>query len=283
MKEYFKLFVLILCDIFYLKKTKHLNKIKCRKNISDYKTVFVCIHEWGGYPLTRIKRISSDIVTFVCGLKYQLDRYAKYNGRYIVDVTVTMSDVELCENLDVIRSKCSNFLPVSNKGMDFSGYASFFDRIKDLPNSYVILSNSSVNAIQTDFIDSYIEYMDANKDVGMLGISCCSKCYQTLIRNNFNPHLQSFFLLTTISVLREVVEINNGKFPGVGISNKRLLIREGEIKLSQKVLALGYNLAVVTKDGPVKFNGVKNDWPMPLGDYRYYTNTPNAIYPIKFK
>ena len=189
----------------------------------------------------------------------------------------------MCRDIEYVRSRCDNLISVSNVGLDFSGYASFFDRIKDLPNSYVILSNSSVNAIQTDFIDSYIEYMDANDDVGMLGISCCSKCYQTLIRNNFNPHLQSFFLLTTISVLREVVETNDGKFPGIGISNKRLLIREGEIKLSQKVLALGYNLAVVTKDGPIKFNGVKNDWPMPLGDYRYYTNTPNAIYPIRFK
>lgn len=279
MKEYFKLFVLILRDIFYMGRTKH-NMVKCRQDVCDYKTVFVCIHEWGGYPLTRTKHISSDIVPFVCGLKYQLDRYAAYKGRYFIDVTVTMSDVQLCDNIDMVRSKCSTFLPVSNKGMDFSGYASFYERIKDLPNSYVILSNSSVNAMQSDFLDSYIKYMEDNRDVGMLGISCCSKCYQTLVRNNFNPHLQSFFLLTTISVLHEVIKINNNQFPGVGITNKQLLIRDGEIKLSHKVLELGYNLAVVTESGTFKFNADRRDWHLPIGDYRLHTQTPNAIYPI---
>ena len=74
-----------------------------------------------------------------------------------------------------------------------------------------------------------------------------------------------------------MVSANNGDFPGIGISNKQLLIREGEIKISQLVLSLGYKLAVVTESGVIKFNNNEKEWPLPKGDYRYYTSTPNMI------
>lgn len=242
--------------------------------------ICVVVHEWGGYGSRRRKHINDSIPDFDCGLEYQLERFNNYHGRRKLELTVTMSDMVRYADVENLQKRCHALVPVSNVGMDFSGYSTFFERIKDNANCYVLLSNSSVNAHQVNFIDDYIDYLEANPEVGMLGISCCSKCYQTLIRRNFTPHLQSFFLFTTLDVLKEAVALNGGEFPGVGIANKRLLIREGEIKLSRLVLQSGYKLAVVTPDGPVKFDGNPQNWTLPLGDFRCHTSAPNAINPI---
>lgn len=226
--------------------------------------------------------------TFLCGINFQLKRFEliKRDSAYQIDYTVTISDLGKYPTYDIqtVKSRCDRVLPVSNAGLDFSGYLAFYDFVKDKPNSYVILSNSSVNACIDDFLNDYIEYMENNLHVGMLGISYCTKMYQTLIRNNFTPHLQSFFLLTTIDVLRQVVAVNNNVFPGKGISNKQLLIREGEIRLSQLVMKLGYNLSVVNplNGVPFKFTSYV-DWSMPKGDIRQSLNYPNKITSILMK
>lgn len=250
-----------------------------RAEITD-KTLYVCIHEWGGYPLVRRKHINSTICDWQCGLKYQLDRFNNYKGGRAIEMTVTISDLYLCRDIEYIVTHCDQIIPVSNRGMDFSGYATFFEGLKGAKNCYVLLTNSSVNSLQSDFLDGYIDYMESNTDVGMLGVSCCSKCYQSLVRSNFTPHLQSFFLLTTLAVLEEVVESNSDRFPGAGVANKQLLIRRGEIAISQLVLRLGYKLAVVTEAGVVKFDNNPRNWRLPNGDIRTYTDRPNAIHPI---
>jgi hypothetical protein len=239
--------------------------------------LFVCIHEWGGYESSRQKTVKG-VKPFTCGLAYQLNRFKSYSGKYELKTTLTMSDPQLCKNRETLRNSVDNFVEVDNLGMDFSGYNAFYQMIKDMDNSYVILTNSSVNSLQTDFIDSYIDYLDKNKDVGLLGVSYSSKYAHTLIRNNFNPHIQSFFLMTTISVLNQIVSFNNNKFLGVGERNKHLLIRNGEVLISRIALKLGYNLAVVTENGVTKFN--YRDYPLQLGDYRWYTQYPNAVFPI---
>lgn len=83
-------------------------------------------------------------------------------------------------------------------------------------------------------------------------------------------------------MLNEIVENNQGHFPGENISNKRLLIRKGEIGLSTLALKLGYNLAVVfpTTGKPFKFVN-QSQWDKPLGDIRLKIDCPNRINPIK--
>lgn len=236
--------------------------------------IHVCVHEWGGYPIVRSKKIKN-IPQFECGLKYQIDRFAKYRKQNKVRLTVTISDPFLHENLNWIQCNSDQVLTVPNLGMDFSGYAHFYESIKNLPNSYVILTNSSVNSLQEDFLDSFIQYMNENRDVGLLGVSCSSKYYHTFIRNNYNPHIQSFFILTTISVLKEIVNRNNHKFPGTGIVNKHLLIRNGEVLISRRALELGYNLSIVYNHQVVKFN--YRHYPFPKTDLRQSSIHPNAI------
>ncbi|GEM_PF-743396 len=249
--------------------------------------IHVSVHEWGGYELERQKTIKHGS-TFVCGLKHQLSRFKQPVPNFEVDLTVTISDLERHGQLDYIQANANRVIGVSNAGMDFSGYATQYSRIKHLPNAYVILSNSSVEKDQQSFLEGYIDYMEAHPEVGIMGVSYCTKIYQSLVRNNFNPHIQSFFYLTTIEVLSEIVKRNGGSFPGQNITHKLLLIREAEVKVSQLALKLGYQLAVVQENGEVyQFgknhawdNGFRN-WKLPYGDVRQINQWPNRINKIK--
>lgn len=251
-------------------------KLKYRKPIMD-KKVKVCVHEWGWYASVRQKKIKNGS-SFQCGLKGQLDRFCNNPN---VDLYLTISDFNYLSIAELKSNLCIH--EVSNVGMDFSGYNSFFQTYKDAPNSYVILSNTSINLNSpSDFLDAYVDYMDNNPDVGALGISYCTKMIQTLVRPNFTPHIQSFFLMTTLDVLKEVVALNNGRFPGADINYKLLLIRSGEIRLSKLILKAGYKLAVVNPlDGvPFKFTDYKH-WTWLKGDIRQQLGAPNYITPIK--
>ena len=249
--------------------------------------VLVVIHEWGGYSSVRKKKIKNG-VPFSCGLAGQLERFILRNKDVKKKVYLTVSDLPLLKNQAELEQKVDMLLSVSNEGMDFSGYSAFYERIKDKPNAYVILSNTSVNVIQTEFLADYIKYMESNLDVGMLGVSYCSKTWQSLIRNNFNPHLQSFFLLTTVSVLNELVKANGNQFPGKGITYKRALIKKGEIAMSKIIQKLGYNLAVSLPDGTVFkfgknniFDNGYNRWKLNYSDLRLTTPNPNSISQIR--
>lgn len=267
---------------FTIKKTRITLRTPIHQNI-----IYIGIHEWGGYPLSREKQIKHG-TKFTCGLQYQLERFNTYKGKYNIDITLTLSDANIYQNKDFLKGKINHLLEVSNKGFDFSGYANFYRSIKNKKNSYVILSNSSINSIQDEFLDSYIEYFENNLDIGILGVSYCTKRIQSLIRNNFTPHIQSFFYLTTIETLNKIVQYNHNSFPGEGITHKLLLIRKGEIKMSQIALNLGYSLAVVLEDGDVyKFrkkhfldNGYHR-WTIHKGELRQHIKTPNKINPIQ--
>ncbi len=278
---------LLLLPILYIKNRLACNRRRSKRIRKPVLTdkVYVEVHEWAGYPVSREKRLKNGKV-FQCGLEYQLKRFdiARQYSRHQIDLTVTVSGLnDYPYDINYLKDKCNRVLNVSNIGLDFSGYSSFFNHIKDMPNSYVILSNSSVNSSIDIFLDDYIEYMESNPDVGMLGVSYCTKMYQTLVRNNFTPHLQSFFLLTTIDVLEEVINANHGYFPGVNIKNKQLLIRNGEIKISQLIMKLGYNLAVVRPDNGKPFKFLERAlWNIPQGDIRQKIDEPNKINRIKF-
>lgn len=246
-----------------------------RKPVEDG-IVQVCVHEWGGYAPIRCKNVET--VEFECGLKYQVERFKQYRKDGKVKLTITMSDSEKHQDIAWVKSNCDSLIEVSNIGMDFNGYRTFWETIKDKTNSYVILTNSSVEKYQCDFLEGYVKYMNDNPDVGMLGISYSTKMYHTLIRVNFTPHIQSFFILTTIDVLNQVVEYNHNKFPGADAAYKRLIIREGEIPISHIAAKLGYRLAVVHPDSGETFKFVgRKEWILPFDDLRLNCCHPNRI------
>lgn len=260
----------------------------CKYRLQSDDKIYINIHEWGGYPIIRTKMLKNG-KTFECGLRSQLQYYKSYMGLYKLSTIVTMSNPEMCLNIDWIRDNSDVQLFVDNAGYDFSGYEATYRYLKKKGgNPYILLSNSSVNSRIDNYIDGYINYLKKNLDVGILGISMSETFPQTLIRNNYKPHIQSFFLLTTLDVLDEIVKANNNIFPGKNMKHKLLLIREGEIKISQMALNLGYKLAVVQSNGKVIKFGRKcwlDNCYSTLFDKkvenRLYVEYPNRIYPIQ--
>lgn len=254
-------------------------QFRIRKKVQQ-DCVHICIHEWGGYQSERNKKLKDGKV-FRCGLAPAIRQLYPYHSAAKAQILVTISDSYLYRDSAILEKYKVDVLHVSNEGYDFSGYSAFYEKIKNYPNTYIILCNSSVNAIQEDFLDSYVSYMEANPDVGLLGVSYSTKMTQTLVRNNFTPHIQSFFLMTTIQVLSEVVSFNKG-FPGANITHKLLLIREGEIRLSEIIKKLGYNLAVVNPidKKTFKFSDYRS-WTFPKGDIRLFIDEPNKINTIR--
>ncbi|RDC54248.1 hypothetical protein DU508_22435 [Pedobacter chinensis] len=258
------------------------------KPIAD--EIIYAIHEWAGYPPIRKKKIAYVNKEFTCGLRFQLQRIYAYKGQRSIRKILTVSDyntqyftsLKETERID----EALEIYPVENKAMDFSGYAYVCHNLIDWNKEQAIfLTNSSVNCQIDHFIDDYVDLLVKYKNIGLIGVSYSTKIYQSLIKNNFNPHLQSFFLLTTTSVLKELLAINNGLFPGENESYKASIIRFGEIKLSKLVQSLGYDIAFVSEDGnlnlfPKKnwlFNGYQK-WKLPHGDYRLWNVHPNKIY-----
>jgi hypothetical protein len=246
----------------------------------------VCIHEWAGYEPKRIKKIRKDIKEFECGLNYQLFRYQNYFGKYNIYITLTISE-RVKYNFQL--PKDVNFIDVSNDGYDFAGYAEFYRRKieQDELNKYVIMTNTSVEKSIEPFLDDFISVFENDESIGLLGVSYNTKIYQTIIRNNFNPHIGGFFIMTTSDILRQIVKKNRNKFPGDGITHKLLLIRKGEIRMSKLVLKLGYKIAFVLNDGKLHTFGKRGmfdngyaSWSLPHGDYRLHCETPNKITPL---
>ena len=119
-----------------------------------------------------------------------------------------------------------------------------------------------------------------------MGISANTKDQQSLIFNNFSPHVQTLFFITTTFVLRDIILKNNNLFPGENSTpyNKYSIIQNGELSLSKLSLNLGYSLAVVDQFGNVfKYNQKQkntnfNEWVLPKIDMRI-----SSMYPSQAK
>ena len=299
LKDKISFFAILLYELIFfpffiaLEETKKLlsyrnlsNPINTKRKPVTSGEILICIHEWAGYEPKRIKKIGTDIKEFECGLDYQLLRFLNYTGRHTTSVTLTISERK---KYNYKLPKNINYIDVSNKGYDFAGYAEYYKQFieKDPLNKFVILTNSSVEKSIEPFLDDFIKVFEEDESIGFLGISYNTKIYQTFIRNNFNPHVGSFFIMTTSDILRQIVTKNKNKFPGDGITHKLLLIRKGEIKISSIVLKLGYKLGFVLNDGKLytfgkryRFDSGYATWKLPHGDYRHVCDMPNKITPL---
>lgn len=132
---------LLLSPILYVKNILILEKAvkrRVRKPVTT-DTVYVEVHEWAGYPISRMKQLKNGRI-FQCGLEYQLGRFnmAKRYSKYKVDLTVTVSDIDNYPyDMKYLKGNCDRVLSVPNIGLDFSGYASFFQDVKISPFLFI--------------------------------------------------------------------------------------------------------------------------------------------------
>ncbi len=247
----------------------------------------LCFQDWCNYPNNRYKLLKN-LFWYRCGItnykelfktkKYIIKKYIYLSGSN----SKKIDDLELSNEFETVLCE--------NDYFDFGSYSKFYN-VNNKLNNILIFCNSSISNEKVEiFLDDYLDYFIQNKDIGLLGISGNSKNYQSLLFNNFTPHLQSIFFITSSEVLRNVIKSNKNIFPGLNATkyNKYSIIKKGEIILSKIVLDLGYKIAIVKSDGeifkfkkdniPKMYSDWKNNYK--LGDARLQSIRPSYPYKI---
>lgn len=247
--------------------------------------VYYIVHEWLGYETVRSKKVGPKC--FDCGLSVHLDFINELRSNFELDLELELEFILTYSTVDDTQVDLGDKYPefdtciwVSNRGMDFSGYKTAYDYIagKDSSDFIVVFSNTSVSKIDTDFVFDAIDVISNEEKIGLLGTSINSNLPQDILYPNFDPHIQSFFLLTTNHIVSEVIHYNGG-FPGYGCNNKHDLIRYGEVGFSKIILELGYSIGLLSNQGlPVIFNyrNGRKEWPFHRGDQRLI-DSPNVV------
>lgn len=271
-----------------------LGKVFLKKNIINNKSrkntknrAKLCLQDWVCYKNLRYKTLKNG-ATYKCGLtgqdiKFQSNKYPIIKNLFISGTKEDQNKF-FEDKIKDLNIKEFNIYKTNNELLDFSSYKYFYDNLDKNLNEMLIFCNSSLS---TEFnfpvIDSYLDFFYKNSDVGIMGISTNTKDQQSLIFNNFSPHIQTLFFITTTSVLNEIIKINDGYFPGENSTyyNKYSIIQNGELELSRLCLKLGYSIAVMDQFGEVfKFHNQKkyfnnsHIWKLPKFDLRISSNYP---------
>jgi len=250
----------------------------------------VLLVEWMGYPLFRKKALGKNIIR--CGLGNLLSDLNKYDAGIDFECSVVVNRHQTQPNrlvaaadripllkplllnnpqtncqqkLDDFLSKYSFIKQVfyrDNISQDIGAYDYFYQYLRQQKHDgHVLFINSSVRGPREDgWLVKYKNLFEAEPDTGLCGISLNSHHDE-----EFHPHVQSFFLYSSMSVLERVFPY--GFLNGESLSNKDDLIVKGELEISAKVLKAGYGIRSSTF--PDFFYKRGQAWTIPEGDIRF--------------
>lgn len=164
-----------------------------------------------------------------------------------------------------------------NIGFDFGAYNEGYQYLKPIDyKGDIVFMNSSASGPYNDYwLLRYSYLFHRRKDIGLCGISLNS--HTTHLKYKvFEPHVQSFFLYTSMEVLTSVFP---DSIPGADVVlSKEDIISYGEIELSQRVINNGYGICSKLFENFIYYKG--NKWKIPTGDLRYkkiYNQFANKI------
>ncbi|WP_088890381.1 hypothetical protein [Leptolyngbya ohadii] len=164
-----------------------------------------------------------------------------------------------------------------NINQDIGAYDYFYAYLRQQKYSgQVVFINSSVRGPQEDgWLRKYKTLFEAEPDTGFCGISLNSHYQAPDARFFFLPHVQSFFIYTSMAVLEKVFP--NGLLEGKNIVDKNELVEQGEVGISTRVLQAG--LGIRSSSFPEFFYRAGQKWTIPEGDIRFqaaYAHRANA-------
>lgn len=256
--------------------------------------VQVVLVEWMGYPLFRKKQIGSRFIN--CGLGKLLKNIQKYDAGIDFECSVIINQHSLpaVNPLIATLNRVPQFRPLlinnvatnscekyqylfkqypfiqrtffrENINQDIGAYDFFIDYLRQQGHrGDVLFVNSSVRGPETDgWLLKYKRLFEAEPDIGLCGISINS--HITHSDNSFSPHVQSFFLYTSMDVLDRVFP--HGFLSRATDLGKVGLIEQGEINISQQVLKAG--LGIRSSTFPEFIYRWGQPWTLPEGDIRF--------------
>lgn len=227
----------------------------------------IILAEWGKYPLKREKVFGKNIIK--CGLLRVLENMLTHPGGERFEVRIVITD---CDNSTKLKyqSLIKNYSFIEdvsfrdNQGQDIGSYNFAYQRLlKENYNGNVIFMNSSVRGpLKRDWLKNYLALFHSDTQIGLCGITLNNQNYFSFSKSYLpkNPHVQSFFLLTEISLLKEVFP--TGSLSGFNQESKKALIKSGEIGISTAFLNKGYKICCKAYPEFIYQNG--DLWTIPL-------------------
>jgi len=262
--------------------------------------MIVVLNDWIGYDLFREREVG--FYKIKCGLGEICQRMEKYRAGkdFEVHIVINIGSVFDIHKPDwsarkskfkefVLRRSKSGFFRVraqkkryaelqekfsfiksisyrGNICMDIGAYDFAYQRLKSAGyNGDVVFMNTTLSGPHADnWLLDYQRLFYSRENIGFAGVSLNS--HNTLkSEQTFMPHVQSFFLYTSMQVL-------NQAFPQQlivpeKVKNRHNLITQGEVGLSQHLINQGYGL--ISKAYPDFAYFKEADWTIPVGDIRH--------------
>jgi len=264
-------------DVFSRKKDEV--SLKYFSTTQKY-AVKIILNDFSGYPLYRRKRIGEN--TFKCGLGPLLENMMKFKSGADFEVVLVINAephstdsskyTSLMEKYPFIKK----ILFRDNVGLSFGAYNEGYQYLMETGhNGDVVFMNSSARGPYNEYwLLKYAHMFHRVERVGLCGVSLNSHTTHLKDRK-FRPHVQSFFMYTSMKVLNKVF---GDVLPGNVHKDFYDVVTYGEIALSTKILDRNYGICSRMFDNFVYYKGSK--WRIPIGDLRYssiYSQFANKI------
>jgi hypothetical protein len=235
--------------------------------------------EWGHYPGMREKKLGQTLVH--CGLKRILDNLNRQPAGIEFQVILVINQCPWLKKKKYESMKSGfpfieKIIFRNNEGFDFGAYNAGYRHLKTIQyDGDVVLMNTGVSGPdENKWLLKYHELFHSEKNIGLVGVTMNSNVTH-LRETYFAPHVQSFFLYTSMTVLKEVV---GEEMPGSRERNKSEVILKGEIGLSQMILEKKYGITSLLFPNFVYYEGAQ--WAIPEGDMRFieeYKSKTNRV------
>jgi hypothetical protein len=231
--------------------------------------VKIVLADWAGYPLFRQRTLWTHRIE--CGSGRILENMERYQAGVPFDVILVINGKDPFNPASAYQalSKRHAFIEKvlfrDNTGFDIGAYNHGFQLLKNSQyQGDVLFMNSTLEGPSHDgWLLKYQKLFDQHEHTGLCGISMNSH-NTNADRWVFMPHVQSFFLYTTMQVLQHVFA--DALCGAEVVDNRQTLIAEGEIGISQNILRAGYGIACLAFED--FFYTENGSWDVPEGDLR---------------
>lgn len=243
-----------------------------------YKVKIILV-DFSDYPLHRKKRLFRYDIE--CGLGNLLENMTKFKAGVQFEVILVVNEKGQEKRVVYNSLKKYSFIEKiffrDNTAFDFGAYNKGYQYLREIAyDGDIVFMNSSTRGPYNDYwLLKYSHLFHRRKNIGLCGISLNS--HTTHLRNSvFRPHVQSFFMYTSMNVL---MEIFNDSLPTPNSDSKKLdIITYCEIEFSTKMLDGNYGICSKLFENFVYYKGGK--WRVPTGDLRghlFYSQFANKI------
>jgi hypothetical protein len=238
--------------------------------------VAIILTDWLGYEPARVKRVGQTSMQVGAGpLLANLARFSSGVPFFVILVlndaqpTVGARSPTARQDADALKEKWRSlaaqypfvsevrFRP--NIDFDIGAYEEGLQRLRHAAfDGDVLFMNSSLRGPVADgWLAKYHELFHARDDIGLCGITLNAMKVSEGVPES--PHVQSFFLYTSMRVLLKVFpeRLYEGPF-----SSKAEAIARGEIAISQAVLRRGYAIRCAAFPEFIYRSG--DSWPIPM-------------------